>query len=104
MNEDEQKPIAQSVLDRYKKKKEEVGYPFLDWSARILTFLAFISLILCLLNVFVILNAPNDPLHENTKALSVALSIASGVLSFILLKGLSSACFLLLDLWKSRNP
>ena len=102
MNEDEQKPIAQSVLDRYKKKKEQVGYPFLYWSARILSFLAYIALILCLSNVFVIFNAPNDPLHENTKALSVALSIASGVLSFILLKGLSSACFLLLDLWKSR--
>ena len=42
MNEDEQKPIAQSVLDRYKKKKKEVGYPFLDWSARILTFLAYL--------------------------------------------------------------
>jgi hypothetical protein len=35
--------------------------------------------------------------------LSVFISAVSGIVAFILMKGLSSASYLLLDLWKNKK-
>ena len=45
MNETEAAPLAQRLLQRYQRKKELVGYPYFDWSGRIIAFFAYLSLV-----------------------------------------------------------
>ena len=71
--------VDRTLVAKYLRQKDQAGYPFLNWSGRIIDVLAYLSLI----------------------ATAVTTMVA-GVLSFILMRGLSSTCFLLLDLRKSR--
>ena len=102
MNETETLPLTQSLRRRYESKKELIGYPFLDWSGRIIAFLAYLSLAAAGVVVFRVLSTSALHLEGGQKALYVFVSASAGLLSFVLMKGLSSACFLLLDLWKNR--
>ena len=102
MNETETIPLAQSLRRRYESRKELIGYPFLDWSGRIVAFLAYLSLVAAGVSVFRVLSTSALYLDGGQKALYVFVSVVGGALSFILMKAVSSACFLLLDLWKNR--
>lgn len=90
------------LLQYYRKRKELVGYPFLDWSGSIIAGLAYLSLVAGGASAFRVLSNPAGDLESGEKALYVFGSVVVGVLSFVLLKGLSSACCLLLELWRSK--
>ena len=102
MNETDTTPLAQSLRRRFETRKAMIGYPFLDWSGRIISFLAYLSLVAAGVSIFRVLSTPALSLDGGQKALYVSVSVIAGIVSFILLKGLSSVCFLLLDLWKGR--
>ena len=103
MNETDTPPLAQRLRRRYENRKALVGYPFLEWSGHIIAFLAYISLVAAGVSVFRVLSTSGSYLDEGEKVLYVFISVVGGALSFILMKGLSSACFILLDVWKNET-
>jgi hypothetical protein len=107
MNETENPPIAQKVTQTfrqlYDEKKDAVGYPFLEWSGRIIAMFAYLSLVVTGLIIYSVLSASDRSISENEKVLYVFISAVSGIVAFILMKGLSSASYLLLDLWKNKK-
>ena len=103
MNNEQESPIAQALLQKYKERKKLVGYPFLEWSGRLLTFLAYLSVVVAVVSVYKTLSASSNHLGADEKTLYVFVGIVSGMVSFVLLQGLASACYVLLDLWKDRK-
>ena len=66
--------VDQTLVAKYLRHKDQAGYTLLNWSGRIIDVLAYLSLIA-----------------------TAFTTMVAGVLSFILMRGLSSTCFLLLD-------
>jgi hypothetical protein len=64
---------------------------------------AYLSLVVTGLIIYSVLSASDRSISENGKVLSVFISAVSGIVAFILMKGLSSASYLLLDLWKNKK-
>ena len=87
--------VDQTLVAKYRRHKDQVGYPLLNWSGRIIDVLAYLSLIATAVTTAHLATEKEAGLHVFT-------TMVAGALSFILMRGLSSTCFLLLDLWKSR--
>ena len=103
MKDSEDKPIVQKILDQYREEKELGGYPFLSWSGTIIGWLAYLSLVGTGVMIFRFFSKASSLLGSEEKFLYAFISVIAGIVVFILLKGLSSACFLLLDLWKRKS-